>query len=433
MDPNIDVSNIKSWTVDQLKLELRKRNLSVKGRKAEIRRRLLNAIGRNGDIEKNKEEKTTQLKEFSNCREYIDKLEFDLFIQDFVAFKEHVFTNLSNINETIDSNFKSDELSILQNENKFLKQELNNKQAIINILSEDLKKNESEKQQHYNDINITNKSWQSPRNPISKIQKSSLIHPIKSTNKYELLEIEPTNEIQITKEIKLPRYSNKRSVSKKANDNIKINGFPIDQRPERNVRQFANDTEKTKPGNSSYADIVSKGKKITIFGDSIIKRIKGRELGKHVLHGNTFIKSFPGAKAKAINHYVVPTLIDENPDAVVIHAGTNNIRTRRGYSEETNESIAHEIINIGKTCRQVGGVNYIFISAITCRSNLEETKKVREINDFLSSLCEREGFVFIDNNSIKREHLWKDGLHLLDEGTTILANNIINSLNENLL
>ena len=38
---------------------------------------------------------------------------------------------------------------------------------------------------------------------------------------------------------------------------------------------------------------------------------------------------------------------------VVIHAGANDIRTRRGQTEQTNVSIAKE--QIGHTCRQVGG------------------------------------------------------------------------------
>ena len=60
-------------------------------------------------------------------------------------------------------------------------------------------------------------------------------------------------------------------------------------------------------------------------------------------------------------------------------------------------------------------------------------KKAKETNGIVKDMCVRENFNFISNDSIREEHLWNDGLHLLDEGTTLLANNIINSLNKNLL
>ena len=98
----------------------------------------------------------------------------------------------------------------------------------------------------------------------------------------------------------------------------------------------------------------------------------------------------------------------------------------------TIDSIVQYILQIGRTCRQ-SGVKDIFISSITYRSNPNEMKRVREINNILKSMCVAENFIFICNDSIGKEHLWKDGLHLLDGGTNILANNFIKSLNENLL
>ena len=47
----------------------------------------------------------------------------------------------------------------------------------------------------------------------------------------------------------------------------------------------------------------------------------------------------------------------------------------------------------------------------------------------LKERCVVYGFVFISNSNIKKEHLWKDGTHLVEEGKVILANNFIKSLN----
>ena len=423
MDENenekFDVSKIKAMTVEKLKQELKKRNLSVKGKKAELRKRL-NTVTAHRDIIETFDAVPNQLAKQTVCD--IDKDDFDLFIQDFVGFKEHVIKNITNINERMENDFKSNSISILQKENDFLKQELKNKQLIIDMLCEDLKKDKKDKER--NIIDFTN-TWHSPRKHISTntTKQNSTHHPIINKNKYDVLEIERTNEELPAKNIK------ETAISPQKNSSMKRNGFPVDEYPEKNLNAFSRNNKKhTQPGNSCYADIVSKGKKITVFGDSIIKRINGRELGKHTHCGRTYIKSFPGAKSKALNHYVIPTLIDEVPDVVIIHAGTNDINTPLGA-----QNIAHEIIKIGKTCQQIGGVNDVFISSITCRRNNEETKKVKEVNDFLRELCVGENFYFINNDFIKMEHLWKDGLHLLDEGTNILANNFINSLNENIL
>ena len=84
-------------------------------------------------------------------------------------------------------------------------------------------------------------------------------------------------------------------------------------------------------------------------------------------------------------------------------------------------------MEVGIQCQQ-NGVNDIFISGITYRNGFKEMKKVREINDLLRDFCIRENFHFICNDSVGQQHLWEDGLHLLDTGRNILANNIINSL-----
>ena len=39
------------------------------------------------------------------------------------------------------------------------------------------------------------------------------------------------------------------------------------------------------------------------------------------------------------------------------------------------------------------------------------------------------GFYFIDNGAISKKDLWKDGIHLIESGRVIVANNLINYLN----
>ena len=42
--------------------------------------------------------------------------------------------------------------------------------------------------------------------------------------------------------------------------------------------------------------------------------------------------------------------------------------------------------------------------------------------------CVAENFYFVDNKTITEEHLWDDGIHLLDSGTAVLANNFLGLL-----
>ena len=49
--------------------------------------------------------------------------------------------------------------------------------------------------------------------------------------------------------------------------------------------------------------------------------------------------------------------------------------------------------------------------------------------DMVKSLCDEKGYHFISNDNISREHLYKDGVHLLDNGTDILAGNFVNFIN----
>ena len=55
-----------------------------------------------------------------------------------------------------------------------------------------------------------------------------------------------------------------------------------------------------------------------------------------------------------------------------------------------------------------------------------ETRR-REINNLLKDLCHENGYFFIDNDLIKRDNLY-DGVHLNEEGSVILANNILHAL-----
>ena len=44
-------------------------------------------------------------------------------------------------------------------------------------------------------------------------------------------------------------------------------------------------------------------------------------------------------------------------------------------------------------------------------------------------MCCNNGFFFINNGRVSESDFWTDGIHLLERGQRIIANNLINNLN----
>ena len=86
-----------------------------------------------------------------------------------------------------------------------------------------------------------------------------------------------------------------------------------------------------------------------MVGNSHIERIKRNDLNKELRCGKAFFRSFSGTNAKQLRHYIIPTLIDNKPDAIVIHVGTNDI-----LNHANHEDMACSIINIGLDCKNNG-------------------------------------------------------------------------------
>ena len=132
---------------------------------------------------------------------------------------------------------------------------------------------------------------------------------------------------------------------------------------------------------------------------------------------------------KQLNYYIVPTLVDETPQTVVIHIGSNNI-SKTNYKTINVQDLAQRIIDIGLKCKLYGV--RITISSILTRSSAQQNQVIGKVNDLLKSLCVTNGFHYISNEMIDHRMLWKDGIHLTDDGTKILAANVLNYLNINL-
>ena len=98
----------------------------------------------------------------------------------------------------------------------------------------------------------------------------------------------------------------------------------------------------TVPGNSYYASFIKNGRKVLVVGDSHIKRIRRNYFNKEIKNGKAIFRSFSGVNTRQLDHYILPPLVDDKPDAVIIHVSTNDVLTNANHEE-----IARNIIKIG--------------------------------------------------------------------------------------
>ena len=97
--------------------------------------------------------------------------------------------------------------------------------------------------------------------------------------------------------------------------------------------------------------------------------------------------------------------------------GTNDILNAEG----DKDLIAESVIDIAKECVQLG-VKDVFVSSVTVNTR-RSSAFISAVNNILQDKCATHQFHFIDNSNIKKEHLWKDGLHLNRSGKDLLMNN----------
>ena len=190
-------------------------------------------------------------------------------------------------------------------------------------------------------------------------------------------------------------------------------------------------TTVTEPSHSKPASKEKSGasakqrKKTLIFTTSISKGIKAGKFNRcHDGDDQIQFTRFPGARAKHMTAYVTPRVTDEKPETVIIQGGGNDLPV---YSEITPLlTIANHIIDAGLMCRE-RGVQNVLIGGVTTRKENVLKNRCEELNGIIKDLCKEHKFMFIDNSDISDEHLY-DGVHLNEEGTTILADGYLNAL-----
>ena len=110
---------------------------------------------------------------------------------------------------------------------------------------------------------------------------------------------------------------------------------------------------------------------------------------------------------------------------MILHIGINDLLNDISIDNFINfmKNVEHMV----QKCRGFG-VKRVFLSGIVYTKRIA-WQILNDVHDRLVSLCKSLEINYIDNRNIRETHLFKDGLHLLDTGKRLLANNFIFNLN----
>ena len=158
-----------------------------------------------------------------------------------------------------------------------------------------------------------------------------------------------------------------------------------------------------------------------VVGDSIIKNLQGRKLGKAVGHW-VVVKPFPGATIHDMKSHIIPT-IEKSPDQICLHIGTNDLRFK-----EPN-MVADAIVDLAREIENSCDAE-IVLSEIATRNDAHGDA-VQTVNRPLKHFCRKNGWKLISHANITQNGLNKGGLHLNREGNDLLHRNFVNFLRNN--
>ena len=131
--------------------------------------------------------------------------------------------------------------------------------------------------------------------------------------------------------------------------------------------------------------------------------------------------SFSGGTSKEILHYLDLHLTNSSADAVILHVGVNDLL------EDNSQS---KIENLGKNLRSMVekchtyGIKNVFISGLVY-TTIIVLPVLEKTHEMIVHLCNKLGICYVDNRNIRRKHLWKDGLNLVEVGKVVLTNNFL--------
>ena len=300
---------------------------------------------------------------------------------------KQIARNLKRLEDRLDA---SDKSKSLEKENKDLQKDLNEANIIINQLRARVVSLEEEKSSLLTAIKIIR---------IDEQKQSDGVCEDKDAN------VNPWIEV-VNKNKENQKSCNRSSSSPQRNAVIQNNKSKSQTLDKAKAKE---QTQKPKP------------KKTVIIGDSMVKGLHAAKIGK-TTGDYVVVKSFSGSTAADMKHYVKPQL-SGNPSNVIIHVGTNNLKTCEA------DEIIEEIGEVCDVIKQSNSSINITISEIIDREDDKVLKsKIKEVNVNMARYCEQKNLCLLKHANIDKRGLNRQGLHLNRAGTAILAKNIINHI-----
>ena len=150
-----------------------------------------------------------------------------------------------------------------------------------------------------------------------------------------------------------------------------------------------------------------------ILGDSIIKNLNGYLLTKKLRKRELIkVRLFTGAKPSCKYDNVKPTIQEFNPNHIILHVGTNELKSFKRVSQ-----ISKSVIDLALSLKSE--TNTVMISQIAPRKD-NLNNKVQEVNSRHINMCGERDITFVDHTDtidIER-HLNESKVHLNKSGAT---------------
>ena len=152
-------------------------------------------------------------------------------------------------------------------------------------------------------------------------------------------------------------------------------------------------------------------KNIVVIGNSLIKNVNGRDVSRG---DSVKIRPHPGATTEDLIDYIKPA-IRKNPDIVVIHTDTNDLQNNCNIVKK-----AKKLVSAVKEVDKDNSIKITFSSIIN-REDEDFKDRINVVNNKLKNCCNSAGMDFINNSNIDGSCLNRGKLHLDRKGTAALA------------
>ena len=119
------------------------------------------------------------------------------------------------------------------------------------------------------------------------------------------------------------------------------------------------------------------------------------------------------------------TLQDNLFEVTVIHICINDIVNNK--NSLSTYHMSENIKNIARKCKRYGIQKVLISGLLTTNRSAQDV--IEEVNKLVKNMCNIEGYCYVNNDNITRANLFKNGLHFLDTGKQILADNFAFNVN----